>query len=677
VRDRIRCVGDRLAVVVAETVEAARDAADLIVVEVEPLPAVVAPDAAAGADAPRIWEDCPGNCSFELAFGDAQATEAAFAAAAHVVEVVVRNNRISANALEPRAALGAFDRGDGTYTLHTSSQNPHGVRQVLAQAVFGMPEGALRVVSPDVGGGFGMKADAYPEDALVLWASRKVGRPVKWVATRSESLMGDNHGRDQVAEAQLALDAEGRALGLRVRALHGLGAYVASAAAAPITYSMRMLPGVYDIPAIDVRTRAMFTNCSPTGPYRGAGRPEACFILERLMDEAAHACGLDRVEIRRRNLIGPEAMPYATPTGVVYDSGDLPQLLDRCLAMADWAGFDARRQGSEAAGLRRGRAVTCYIESAGVFNERMELRFDPQGQVTIVAGTHSHGQGHATVYAQMVHEWLGLPFEAIRFVQGDTETVPIGRGTYAARSSLLGGTALHGAARAAIDQAGRMAAQLLECAPDAVRFADGHFVVADSNRSMSFQDVARAFFRPLGLPGGLSVGFTASGSAGGEATNFPNGVHVCEVEVDPETGQVRIDRYAVIDDVGRALNPLICEGQILGGLAQGVGQALLEAVVYDPDSGQLMSGSFSDYGMPRSDTLPRVRSALAEIPCQTNPLGVKGVGESGTIGAPPTVVNAAIDALRPLGVTHLDMPLSPGRVWEAIRLAQQQDGVGA
>jgi carbon-monoxide dehydrogenase large subunit len=672
VADRVRCVGDRIAVVIAETRHEAREAASLVAVDIEILPSISNIEAARAAGAPAVWDECPDNACFTLAFGDAVATDRAFDQACHVVSLTVRNNRVSANSIEPRVALGAYDAAEDCFTLHTSSQNPHGARHVLAQAVFGMPESRFRVISPDVGGGFGMKADAYPEDAIVLWAARRLRRPVKWVSTRSEALMGDNHGRDQISRAELALDAEGRALGLRVHAHHALGAYVQSAAVAPITYAMRMLPGVYDIPAVHCTNTATFTNCSPTGPYRGAGRPEACFTLERLMDEAAILLGIDRVEIRRRNLIPCSAMPYTTATGVTYDSGDFEQMMDRCLRLADWNGFDARKIQSAERGMLRGRAVTSYLESAGVFNERMELRFDPEGNVTILAGTHSHGQGHATVFPQLVHEWLGLPYHQIRYLQGDTDKVAFGRGTYAARSSLLGGTALHAAAQSAIAKARTMAAHLMEASEADVAFADGMFSVQGTNRSLSFADVAKAFFRPVGKPGGLSVGLTAHGTAGGESPNFPNGAHVCEVEVDPETGSISIDRYSVVDDVGHILNPMICEGQIVGGIAQGLGQALIEEVVYDPDNGQLLSGSFSDYGMPRSAMMPlHIQSELAEIPCTTNPLGVKGVGESGTIGSPATLVNAVLDALRPIGVTDISMPLTPSKVWAAMARTKQ------
>ena len=668
VADRVRMVGDRIALVVAESVDEARDAADLIAVEYRPLPLVASLEAAVAADAPLVWEDCPGNRSYTWAFGDAAATEAAFAGAAHIVSLDIRNQRVSANSIEPRSSIGMCDPATGDLTLYTSSQNPHGVRQALSNAIFRIPEMSLRVISPDVGGGFGLKGSVFPEDALVLWASRRLKRPVKWTATRSDAMMGDAHGRDQSAHAEMALDERGRALALRVEAHHALGAY-AYAGGATVMFAMQMLSGPYAIPAIDARAHAIFTNSSPTTPYRGAGRPEACYVLERLMDEAALALGIDRVEIRRRNLVPANAMPYTGATGVTIDSGDFERILDECLALADWNGFEDRRAASERKGLLRGRAITSFIEISGIFNERMDLRFDPDGNVTILAGTHSHGQGHATVFPQLVHEWLGVPYDKIRYVQGDTEKVAMGRGTYAARSSSVGGSALHAAAQNAIAQGARMAAHLLEGNADDISFDDGTYKLAGTNRTIPFGDVVRAFFRPAGLPQGFEVGFTANGSAQ-IPPNFPNGCQICELEIDPRTGVVKIDRYTAVDDVGRVLNPMICEGQVVGGLAQGVGQALLEEVIYDPETGQLLTGSFSDYGMPHIDMLPPITSKLEEIPCRTNPLGVKGIGESGTVAAPPTVVNAALDALRPLGVKALQMPLTPYRIWSAIKDAQ-------
>jgi carbon-monoxide dehydrogenase large subunit len=677
VSDKARFVGDRVAFVVAETLEQARDAAELVEVDYEPLPAVVNVEDAVADGAPLVHDEAPKNSCCVVMFGNKEAADAAFVAPKHVVSLKIVNNRISANAIEPRGALGDYNAADETFTLYHSCQNPHGARQMIAGAIFHLPETKFRVVAPDVGGGFGMKADGgYPEDALVLWASRRCGRPVKWIASRAESLLGDNHGRDQVVTGELALDDNGKILGMRVHALQGFGGYVVSAAAAPLVFSLRFIPNVYDIQAFVAFSQGVFLNTSPTGPYRGAGRPEAIFLMERMMDEAAQQLGIDPVEIRRRNIIAPEALPYTTPTGYVYDSGEFERLMDKCMDLADWKGFAARRAASEKNGKRRGRAVSYYIEQGGIFNDRMELRFDPSGTATIVAGTHSHGQGHATVFAQMVSDWLGLPFEDIRFVQGDTDQVPFGRGTYAARSSMIGGCALRAAADGIIEKAKPMAAHLMEAAAADVEFKDGKFHIVGTDRAMSMSDVAKAFYYPMGIPIKFGVGLEAAGSYETEPPNHPNGCHVCEVEVDPETGQVKIDRYTVIDDVGVAINPMICEGQVQGGLAQGIGQALMEDIAYDRQTGQLLSGSFMDYGMPRADDFPDFTMALEEIPCKTNPLGVKGVGESGTIGSPPTVINAVLDALRPLGVKDIGMPASPSRVWQAIHSAQSAPATG-
>ena len=662
--------GDRVAFVVAETAAQARDAAELVSVEYETLPAILSMEAAVAPGSAPVWDGCPGNASFTLAFGDAAATEAAFAGAAHRVKLRLENNRISANAIEPRAAIGAFDEGGDGYTLYATSQNPHGARQMLAGAIFHMPETKLRVISPDVGGGFGMKADPYPEDALVLWAAKLTGRPVKYVATRAESLLTDTHGRDQIVTGELALDNDGRILAIRCDALHNVGAYIAGAGVAPLVFSMRFIPSVYNVSTVHVATRAVFTHTAPLGPYRGAGRPEATYLIERLVEAAALELGMDALELRRRNFIRPEALPHLTPTFYNYDSGEFAALMDACLELADWDGYAARKAASAANGKLRGRGVGCYIEQGGIFNERMELRFDPSGNVSIIAGTHSHGQGHATVFAQMAAEWLGLPFENVRFVQGDTDAVPIGRGTYAARSSLVGGCALKAAADVAIEKARRMASHLLEAASEDIVFENGAFAVAGTDRAIPMAEVVRAFYRPAHLPPGIDLGLEASGSYEAEVPNFPNGCHVCEVEIDRDTGAVSIARYAIVDDTGRALNPMIVEGQIVGGLAQGIGQALCEDLRYDSESGQLITGSFMDYAMPRADDFTdNLRMSFRDTLCLTNPLGIKGVGESGTIGAPVTVMNAVLDALRQVGVTELDMPATPLRVWQAMRMA--------
>jgi carbon-monoxide dehydrogenase large subunit len=666
----VRCVGDRVAFVVAGTEGEARDAADLVRIEYEPLPAVVSVEDAVKPGAPPVWNECPSNISVTLGFGDAAATEAAFAGARHIVSLKLENNRLSANPLEPRGSIGQYDRVAGTYTLHNSSQHPFGVRQTLAVHAFRQPVARFHVVTPDVGGGFGMKTDAYPEDVLVLWAARRLGLPVKWIPNRAEALQSDYHGRDQVVTAEMALDASGRILGLRTRALDAVGAYTASAVIAVVVYGLRLATGPYAIGTLDASAHAVFTNTSPMAPYRGAGRPEAAYLAERLIDEAAIVTGIDRIELRRRNLIKPEAMPYPTLTGYVYDSGEFEVAMDKCLDLIDWHGFAARKAESERKGLLRGQGLACFIEEAGVFNERMDLRFDPEGNVTILAGTHSHGQGHATTFAQMVSDWLGIPFESIRYLQGDTQRIAFGRGTYASRSIMVGGCALKAAADAVIDKGRRMAAFLMEAQADDVEFGDGMFRVKATNRSMPMQEVAKAFFRPMGLPKELGLGLEGHGSYASEPGNFPNGCHACEVEIDPETGQVTVVRYAAVDDLGRTINPLIVEGQVHGALAQGIGQALFEHLVYDRASGQLVSGSFMDYAMPRAADFPPFEVDHHDVPCKTNPLGVKGIGEAGTTGGPPAVMNAILDALRPLGVKRLDMPATPMRVWRAIEDAK-------
>jgi carbon-monoxide dehydrogenase large subunit len=668
--ERVRCIGDRVAIVVAETLAQARDAAELIEIDYEPLPSVVNIEDAVKPGAPAVWEECPGNVCFTLTAGDEKATDAAFAEAAHRVSLRLENNRVAPNAMEPRCAFGQYDPSDGTFTLHTSSQAPHAVRTQLSSYVFGLPETSFRVIAPDVGGGFGVKADAYPEDALVLWASRHCGRPVKWIGTRTDALLGDNHGRDQVVNAELALDGYGKILAIRTHALHALGAYIASAAVAPLMYSLRYTPGVYDVQKVWLTTRAVFTNTTPLGVYRGAGRPEGIYVIERLMDEAAAQLGLSPDEIRRRNFIAPGTLPYTTPTGSVYDSGEFARLMKECMELADWKGYSARQAASKRSAKLRGRSVSYYIEHAGIFNDRMDIRFDPSGTVTIVAGTHSHGQGHATAFAQLVSDWLGVPFESIRYIQGDTDKVPFGRGSYAARSSVIGSSALRFAADEIIDKGRRMAAHLLEAAADDIAFERGQFKVKGTDRTVSLMDAAKHFYRPVHLPHDVTLGLEGSGTYAADIPSYPNGCHVVEVEVDPDTGYVAIDRYTVVDDCGVAINPMICEGQIQGGLAQGIGQALLENVAYDRDNGQLLSATLMDYAMPRAHHMGRLTTQFSNVPCKTNPVGIKGVGESGTIGAPPAVMNALVDALRPLGINHIDMPATPARVWGAIRQAQ-------
>jgi carbon-monoxide dehydrogenase large subunit len=674
---KARYVGDRIAFVVADSPELARIAAEKVEIDYEPLPAAVGVADAAREGAPKVWDDnAAGNLAFPLMMGNKDATDAAFAKAKHTVSLRLYNNRITANAIEPRACIGDF--ANDSFTLYTSSQNPHGVRGILCGAVFKIPDLKLRVISPDVGGGFGMKGDIYPEDGLVLWASRRLGRPVKWVATRTESLLGDNHGRDQLISAEMALDENGKILAVRAQALHSVGAYVTNAGVVPVLCALRNIPNVYVVPAMLVMSKATFTHTTPLGPYRGAGRPEASYVIERLMDDAARKIGIDPVELRRRNYIPPSAMPYDTtanwtvgkPVGWTYDSGEFAKLTDRALELADWNGFQKRKQQSEAKNRLRGRSLIYYLEDSGVFNERMELRFDPSGTVTVVAGTHNHGQGHATTYAQMVSEWLGVPFESVRLVQGDTDAVAFGRGTYASRSTMLGGSALKGAADAIIEKAKHMAGHLLETAVADIEFEEGKFKVKGTDKAIPLTDVAKAFYRPVGPTTRFGTGLDASGSSA-VPPSFPNGCHACELEIDPETGVVEIDRYTVVDDVGKVINPMICHGQIEGALAQGIGQAIMENVAFDAESGQMLSASFMDYAMPRAaDLPPHYEMDFIDVPAKTNPLGVKGVGEAGCVGAPPAIMNAILDALSPLKVTHLDMPATPRRVWEAIQKAK-------
>ncbi len=665
--DKVRAVGDRVAFVVAETQAQARDAADLLEIDYEPLPAVTDVEDAVKPGAPVIWDGAPNNVSFTLMMGNKDATEAAFAAAKHVVTLKLHNNRITANAIEPRAAIGQYHPDGENYTLHSTTQNPHGTRSAVAGQVLKIPETKLRVLSPDVGGGFGMKHGGYPEDALVVWASRKVGgRPVKWVSTRVEALLGDSQGRDQTVTGELALDDGGKILGLRVNALHNMGSHVFGAAMVVPLFALRLAPGVYQIPAVHVLGRAVLTNTIPLAPYRGAGRPEATFLIEQLLDRAARVLGVDPVEIRRRNYIPASAMPHKLGTGITYDSGDFVHVMDECLHLADWNGFSKRAAESKKRGKLRGRGMGYFLEEAAVFNERMVLRFDPSGMLTILAGTHSHGQGHQTVYAQMVSEWLGVPFENVRFVQGDTDAVPIGRGTYGSRSMHVGGNALKRAADAIVEKAKPMAAMMLEAAAGDIEFKDGAFRIVGTDRALPLTAVAQAFYRPAMLPPQFDVGLEASGTFAAEPPNYPNGCHVCEVEIDPETGLVTLARYAAVDDVGRVMNRLLCEGQIHGGVAQGVGQALMERIVFD-ESGQLVTGSFQDYAMPRADDFPELVSELTEVPAKTNPLGVKGAGEAGATGAPPAVIGAVLDALRPLGIEQIDMPATPDRVWALIK----------
>jgi len=680
-RERVRHVGEPVALVVAETPAAAADAAELVEADYEPLDPVTDARAALATDAPALHEDASGNVCFRFARGDAAAVAEAFARARHVTRVELVNNRLIGCAIEPRA-LVALPEADGrSLTLYAATQVPHHVRRLVAEEL-GMPEGALRVVAPDVGGGFGYKGKHYPEETALAWAALRLGRPLKWVAGRTESFAADNQGRDHATTAELALDADGSFLALRVATVANVGAYVSTfGAAIPSAIYSSLLAGVYRTPAIRVEVTGVFTNTLPTDAYRGAGRPEACYVLERLADRAARELGMDRAELRRRNLVPADAMPYATPLGPTYDSGDFPQLLETALARADYAGFEARRARARKAGRLRGIGIACFVESSGVapsrlagamgaragFFESAEVRVDSAGGVQAFLGTHNHGQGHETTLAQILATRLGVPLAQVRIVEGDTGAVPYGTGTFGSRTIAVGGSALWRAADKIVLKGRRLAAHLLEAAEADVTFADGAFAVAGTDRRLAFLEVARAANYAHDLPAGMEPGLDASASYDPSSFAFSNGAHVCELEIDPESGAIALVGYWAVDDVGTVINPMVVEGQVHGGLAQGIGQALLERCAYDAESGQLLSGSFLDYAIPRADELPAFATETDQRhPCTHNPLGAKGCGESGAIGAPAAVASAALDALAPLGVDDIELPITPERVWRAL-----------
>jgi len=670
VTDRVRWVGDYVAFVVAETRHQAADAAALIEVDYEPLPAVTSIAQAKAPGASVVWQEAPGNVIYTLQMGNKAAVDEAFAKAAHVERLTVVNNRVSANAMEPRASIGIYEPATRRYTLYMSSQGPHRNKQMISSGILHIPESDLRVISRDVGGGFGMKGQGYPEDPLVVWAAGKLERPVKWTADRSESLQSDTHGRDQVDTIELAIDKDGKFLALRAQIEVNLGSFISGAGNVPPLQTLWMLSGVYAIPAIFGTSRTYFSHTNPVGTYRGAGRPEASYMIERVIDQAARALKMDPAELRRRNLIPTKSMPYKTAHGPIqYDSGEFETVLDMALAKADRKGFAARRAESEKRGRRRGLGIAYYIEISNVFNERMGLRVEADGSAVIFAGTFSHGQGHETAYAQLITEWLGVPFEKIRLIQGDTDAVAAGRGTFGARSASVGGTALKKAVNTVIDNGKKFAAHMLEAAEGDIEFADGMFKVAGTDRKIPLLAVARASHAPAGPLAKLGMIGLEGVGAEDAVSNFPNGCHICEVEVDPATGRVEIVRYIAVDDVGTVINPMLVDGQVHGGVAQGIGQAMMENVEYDPESGQLLSGSFMDYAMPHADDMPSIEVDLHVVPTPTNPLGVKGAGEAGSVAAPPALMNAIVDALAPLGVQHVEMPATPEKVWRAIQQA--------
>jgi len=671
-QDRVRYVGDPVALVIAVTLAQAEDAAELVDVDYEPLPSVTTTADVEQPGCPPVWEECPDNVSNLYEAGNKAATDEAFARAHRVVKRRYVISRVHAQYMEPRGAMGVYDPGEDRYTLYADVQYPHRVRTALASNIFKVPEHQIRVIAGDIGGGFGTKGWQYPEHRLVLWAARKVKRPVRWQCERREAIPSDEHARDNVTDAELALDAEGRFLAIRVRTLANVGAYVSSDRNLLATFSnVVTLVGVYAFPTAHVRVLSVMTNTSSTAPYRGAGRPEATYVLERLIDAAARELGVDAIELRRKNLIPASAMPWKNPLGVTYDCGDFATSMDKALALADVAGFPARREEARRRAKLRGIGIVNAIErAAGPQPEFAEIRFAPSGSATVLMGSKNQGQGHETTFKQILHERLGIDPAEVRYIDGDTDRVAFGMGSMGSRSTVIGGTALWTAADKVIAKGKRIAARLLEAADADIAFADGRFTVAGTDRAVTLKQVARAAFQPNQLPPGMEPGLYETGTFVPKQDTWPNGCHVCEVEVDPETGAVALTRYAVVDDVGTVINPLTLKGQVHGGVAQGVGQALMEQVVYERESGQLLSASFMEYAMPRADDFCDMAIESSPVPTKLNPMGAKGAGEAGTVGALPVVMAAVVNALAPLGVHELDMPASADRVWEAIQAAR-------
>src|SRR5262245_8525559 len=665
VRDRVRWVGDYVAFVVAETRLQAMDAAELIAVDYEPLPAVVATADAVKPGAPRVWDDCEDNICVVQAEGDKAATDAAFARADHVVQHRFVINRVTAATMEPRGSIGDYNAADGRYTIYTTLQRAHAYRQDLAHHVLKVPESKLRVIAGDIGGSFGMKSAVYNEVALVLLAAKLTGRPVKWIGTRSESFLGDAQARDNVTDAELALDRDGTFLGMRVRSLVNVGAYLQTGMPA-FTGNLGTLAGVYRTPAMDVEATAVFTHTNPMRPYRGNGRPEAAFVIERMVDLAADVLGIDPAELRRRNYIAPDAMPFKTGLTFTYDSGAFERSMDMALELADAGGFAARRAAARKRGKLPGVGLSNTIERAAAPGfEGAEIRFDRSGAVTIMSGSITQGQGHETIYKQLVCDRFGLKPEEVHYVQGDTDQVFLGEGTGGSRTATLGSSALHVAADKIMTKAKAVAAHMLKVEAAAVSFHDGIFSAAGTNRTLTIKDVAKEAANPAKLPKDMEGGLTATAVYNAEVENFPNGCHVCELEIDPETGAVEIIRYSVVGDVGTVLNPLL-HGQIVGGIAQGVGQILLEYIRFDA-TGQLLTGSFMDYAMPRAENFSPFHIRSNPVPTTTNPLGVKGAGEAGCVGALPAVANALVDALSDPGIRPVPMPATPDPPWLALQ----------
>jgi aerobic carbon-monoxide dehydrogenase large subunit len=680
-QDKARYVGDHVACVVAETYNQARDAAELVEVSYEELPACVATALASDEGQPLVHDEIPRNRVYEWEIGDRAAVDQAFASAAHVTRVELINNRLVPNAIEPRAAIAEYDRGNDGFTLYTTSQNPHVARLIISAFIGVAPEHKLHVIAPDVGGGFGSKIYVYAEECVCLLAAKKVGRPVKWTGERTESFLSDAHARDHVTQAELAMDAEGNFTALKVHTVANMGAYLSTFASSIPTYLYgTLLSGQYKTPAIYCAVDAVYTNTTPVDAYRGAGRPEATYVLETLVETAARETGRDRAELRRKNFIPKDAFPYQTPVALQYDTGDFDALHDEALRLSDYQNFAQRRAASEAKGKLRGLGFSCYIEACGIAPsavvgslgcgvglwESAKVRFSHTGMVQVLTGTHSHGQGHETVFAQLIAEKLGVPIENVEVIHGDTEKTPVGMGTYGSRSMAVGGPAIVNACDKIIEKGKKIAAHLLEASEGDIEFKDGSFTVAGTDRSKSIGEVVFEAYVPHHLPYGLiEPGMEETAFYDPANFTYPAGCHVCEVEVDPDTGIVKIDRFVAVDDFGKVINPMIVEGQVHGGLVQGIGQALTEGCVYD-DNGQLLSASYMDYWMPKADDVPSFEVATMVTPCTHNSLGVKGCGEAGAIGSPPAVMNAVTDAI---GVP-ISMPATPEKVWRALQSRQ-------
>ncbi len=666
--DRVRHVGEALAIVIAHTLAAAKDGAECIDIDYEILPAVTATRAAAQADAPRVWDEAQSNVCLDGEIGDAQATEAAFVRATHVVKLETWAQRVTGVTMEPRAAVGVYDAATQRYTLHAGSGGAVRLKKDLAIAL-NVDEQAVRVLMQDVGGNFGTRGAIYPEFVAVAWAARRAGAPVKWTCERHESFVSDFHGRDMAATAELALDEQGNFLAIRGSNIGNAGAHTTSYA--PVMRGVGIMSSIYRMPSAYFRVRPVVSNTTPTRAYRSSGRPEVMFVIERLIDIAARQCNFDRVELRRRNLLTQAELPYKNPFGLTYDSGAYHDVMDQALVLGDWSGFAQRQSEARKRGKRRGIGVANYVDtSTGDPRERAEITVHPEGRVDVVLGIPSQGQGHETSFAQMVCEWLGVPLDSIKLITGDTDIVNVGGGAHSGRGMRMGSLVIWNAAQQIIAKATRIAARLLESDPSAVRFKDGSFSIEGGDRIATLFEVATAAIQLDDLPEDLRGPLAAFSDQKHVIPSFPYGTQVCEVEVDPELGTVKIERYTAVDDVGRAINPLLIEGQIHGGIAQGAGQALLEECYYDPESGQLLSGSLMDYAMPRADNFPFFTTSISEVPATTHPLGIRPAGESGLAPALGVIINAVVDALAEYGVTHIEMPATPEKVWRAIQKAQ-------